>query len=242
MSYILDALKKSERDRAATKAPDASRILAGEAPPHRRNVGLWIGVIVIVNAMALATLWWQFRSTAPESAAPAVAARPIQREPAQSEPIIAQSQSRPTPPTHAESTPPPPPEDAPAKPAAKEPVTTERAGSHPAEKPDAAKAPSNPPTPAPEPRRPSSARVTVAENDPVPLLREFPDQFRRSVPPIHLDVHVYADKPANRFVLVDLKRYHEGDRLQSGVQLEKITEHGMILSYQGTRFRILVHE
>ena len=241
MSYILDALKKSERDRAATEAPGASQILAGEAPPHRRNIGLWIGVIVIVNALALTTLWWQIRSTASVSAAPSVAARPIDRQPAQPAPIAAQPQ--PTLTTQAEPMPTAPPKAAPTKPVAPEPQATDRAGSSPPGEADtAAKAPSKPPAPAPEPRQPLSPRVTVAKNGPVPLLREFPGRFRRSVPPIHLDVHVYADKPANRFVLVDLKRYHEGDRLQSGVQLEKITEHGMILSYQGTRFRVLVHE
>ena len=193
-----------------------------------------------MNALVLATLWWQFRSSAPESAAPPVAARPIHRQPAQPVPIAAQA--RPTPPPQTESSPKPPTEAATAKPVPQKPPANDRAESPPTEKPDSAKAPSQPSAPSPEPRQPLSPRVTIAQDGPVPLLREFPEQFRRSVPPIHLDVHVYADKPAERFVLVDLKRYHEGDRLQSGVQLEKITEEGMILSYQGTRFRVLVHE
>jgi general secretion pathway protein B len=52
-----------------------------------------------------------------------------------------------------------------------------------------------------------------------------------------IDVYVYADEPQRRFVLMDMKKYREGDTLASGVVLEKIHPGYIQLNYQGTRFR-----
>lgn len=54
---------------------------------------------------------------------------------------------------------------------------------------------------------------------------------------LSLDVHVYAEQPAQRFVLINMTRYREGDRLQEGAVLERITPQGMVLSYRGEIFR-----
>ncbi len=54
---------------------------------------------------------------------------------------------------------------------------------------------------------------------------------------LSLDVHVYAEQPAQRFVLINMNRYREGDRLKEGAMLERITPQGVVLSYQGEQFR-----
>jgi general secretion pathway protein B len=54
---------------------------------------------------------------------------------------------------------------------------------------------------------------------------------------LSLDVHVYAEQPAQRFVLINMTRYREGDRLKEGALLERITSQGVVLSYQGELFR-----
>jgi len=67
---------------------------------------------------------------------------------------------------------------------------------------------------------------------PPSLFAQLPDSLR-------LDVHVYANNPAERFVLVNLKKYREGDTLSEGPVLESITPEGVVLSFRGQRFRVL---
>jgi hypothetical protein len=56
------------------------------------------------------------------------------------------------------------------------------------------------------------------------------------LPPLHLDVHAYAVRPADRFVMINLAQYHIGDTLKEGPRVMDITPQGVILEYQGNRF------
>ncbi len=56
------------------------------------------------------------------------------------------------------------------------------------------------------------------------------------VPPLRLDLHVYAPDPHKRFIMLNMKRLGEGDSLQEGVKVESITNDGAILSYHGSQF------
>jgi general secretion pathway protein B len=58
----------------------------------------------------------------------------------------------------------------------------------------------------------------------------------RTFPPMKLDIHSFADKPAERFVFVNMRRYNEGMTLQEGPSVERITEEGVVLNQQGLRF------
>lgn len=51
-----------------------------------------------------------------------------------------------------------------------------------------------------------------------------------------LDVHVYDDDPQRRFLLVELKKYREGDTLANGAVIEEILPEGVRMFYRGTRF------
>jgi general secretion pathway protein B len=53
---------------------------------------------------------------------------------------------------------------------------------------------------------------------------------------LHLDVHVYATKPSERFVYINMRKYREGATLAEGPLLEHIRRDGVVLNYQGLRF------
>lgn len=57
-----------------------------------------------------------------------------------------------------------------------------------------------------------------------------------SLPDLHLDIHVYSAKPAERFVFVNMRKYTEGQALKEGPTLERITSEGAILNQHGLRF------
>jgi general secretion pathway protein B len=72
----------------------------------------------------------------------------------------------------------------------------------------------------------------------LPELSELSLEFRSGFQTPRIDVHVYAEEPRRRFVLVDLQKFREGDTLQNGAVLEKISPNSIQLYYQGTRFRV----
>lgn len=57
-----------------------------------------------------------------------------------------------------------------------------------------------------------------------------------NMPPLHLDLHVYAERPQDRFAMINMQRVGEGDSLPSGPRVEAIRPDGVVLAYHGTRF------
>ena len=47
---------------------------------------------------------------------------------------------------------------------------------------------------------------------------------------------VFATRPADRFVYVNMRKYHEGATLEEGPTVEHIRRDGVVLNYQGLRF------
>jgi general secretion pathway protein B len=73
-----------------------------------------------------------------------------------------------------------------------------------------------------------------------PPLQSLPGEFRHSFAELNLDVHVFSKDPAARFVLINAKRYQEGDQLSEGPFLQAITPKGVILHHRGRRFLLAV--
>ena len=89
---------------------------------------------------------------------------------------------------------------------------------------------------------PEAPKVLIAEqplNVSEPLsFRQLPQNLREQLSPLNLDLHVYGDAPERRFVLINSRRYQTGDWLYEGPLLEAITAEGVVLSFQGQRFRL----
>ena len=76
----------------------------------------------------------------------------------------------------------------------------------------------------------------VNDDELLPTINEVTLTGAQALPDLHLDVHVFATRPAERFVYVNMRKYHEGSTLQEGPTIERIRRDGVILSYQGLRF------
>ncbi len=59
-----------------------------------------------------------------------------------------------------------------------------------------------------------------------------------NVPALRLELHAYSDKPAERFVFINGRKYKEGERLTEGPEIVKIEANGVVLSEQGQRFQL----
>jgi general secretion pathway protein B len=81
------------------------------------------------------------------------------------------------------------------------------------------------------------AADTRAENDEVlPEISELSLSGPQALPELHLDVHVFATNAADRFVYINMRKYREGAVLPEGPTLERIRRDGVVLNYQGLRF------
>jgi hypothetical protein len=70
----------------------------------------------------------------------------------------------------------------------------------------------------------------------VPLYQDVALTPGVHIPELRLDLHVFAAKPQERFVMINMQKLHEGDNLREGVHVESITPEGAVLSSNGTRF------
>ena len=70
----------------------------------------------------------------------------------------------------------------------------------------------------------------------VPLYQDAALAPGAHLPELRLDLHVFAAKPQERFVMINMQKLHGGDNLREGVHVESITPEGAVLSSNGTRF------
>ncbi len=58
------------------------------------------------------------------------------------------------------------------------------------------------------------------------------------LPVLHLDIHVYANVPAERFVFINMQKLREGSRLNAGPLVREITSDGVVLEHNGAVFQL----
>lgn len=97
------------------------------------------------------------------------------------------------------------------------------------------RAPSLPATPAVPAAVPAPVVARNSSAD-LPNYDNLPADVRQSLPPLHLDVHGYAAKPEDRFVVINLQHYRIGDGIPGGLTVVDIVPQGVILESNGTRF------
>jgi general secretion pathway protein B len=88
----------------------------------------------------------------------------------------------------------------------------------------------------PSPATPFGNRVTRGTTAGVPLYRDAAALPGVNIPQLRLDLHVFAAKPQDRFVMVNMHKLHEGDNTPEGVHVERITPEGAVLSKDGVQF------
>jgi general secretion pathway protein B len=244
MSFILDALKKSETDRQRQSAPALFEVKVA-AP--RRGFPLWavgLGALLLINALVLA--WLLLRK--PGGEAPASAAVPAGAQPPAPVATAARSPSGevtvPATVTFQVNVPadslstgapaavtePGAVAPSPAPPLAEEPMLSGGEASVP---PDFDSRDYQPAITPEEAGAAAAARRAggVPSRDEL-LARGAP------LPDLRMDLHVYDNDPAKRFVFLNMRKLREGESLPEGVRVDEITPSGARLSYQGNQFAL----
>ncbi len=222
MSFILDALKKSENERQAQASTEFSTV-AGPADAARAPRWLWLlGALLIVNVVVVAGLLLRPASPPPTPAVAAPVSSPAVREPAVTSPEPAADTSSPTFADRVE-------EARRSRPAVETPEPAAEATPPPAD------AEPTPPKTAVTPPQDAADGSGIAA---LPTLMELQVSGDLSLPPLHIDLHVYNDDPARRFVSINMSKYRERETLREGPTVRQITREGVILDYQGRSFAL----
>ncbi|MDD2769490.1 MAG: general secretion pathway protein GspB [Methylococcus sp.] len=255
MSYILDALRKSERERKLAQAASLDSMVFSPEPVHKRPWLPWILSAIAVVNVAVLGYFLGLNSGIPPTTQ--TAANQTPPPPPQSEPAKAQAAAAPPPtiaPAPAAVQPPPAaPVQPPAKPVITQPLPPARLAEREdpdSEAVDAAEeeetgeentadetmeAEDNSGTAVRTPRPPVPA---APKQNAVPLLSDMPPAFQSRVPQLKINLFAYGANPDERFVVINMNRQSIGATVADGVRLERIDEDSLTLSFEGQRFRI----
>lgn len=234
MSYILEALKKSQAERQLGELPSIHapqvQLHDGAASSAARRAPVWLalgGVSVAVAAALLLWQPWQAGAAAPAAAAvvPAVLTQAV---PA---PVPAATPS-------AAPAPAPVPVVAPSVPSAATAVPVHHARPVAEPKQETPGQAASPPVLAPMPAAPPASAPTPGAEESVPGMRDLPEPIQRQIPPVAIGGYIYSKNPADRLLLIDKVLRHEGEELAPGLVLEKLQPKAAIFSFKGYRYRV----
>ncbi len=229
MSFILDALRKSDQQRQRQQG--STPMIAPAPDTQAAAPALWwyglLAAVLLGAGILIGSLQRGAPEPAPQAALPAatrpamplaatlpvaplpVATTSVKRAEAPVSQLAAAPAARGVPPLLAAP--------APIVPTAADTVITP----HTAQREESARAAAT--APAPE-------GGIVAFN-------ELPPALQQELPKLAILVHSYASAPKARFVLIGDRKWHEEESPAPGLKLEQITPDGMIFSYKGYRFR-----
>lgn len=79
--------------------------------------------------------------------------------------------------------------------------------------------------------------VKAASEARVPFFDELPVAVQQEILPMTIQMHAYSGKPGERMVSINSRMLREGGYLNSDLRLEQVTPDGMVFSYKGYLFR-----
>ena len=221
MSFILDALRKSEHERQRSATPGLSQVPLATPEPRMPGWALAVIGILVAAVLVLGGAWWQSTRVPAEVAASSL-------PPAASTPTV----------ERRVDLPPPAPRNSAIQQAAPSRLSDSSLSAAAASSTGGSNESAEPAAPAfsPSPRLTNLPEDDVALPSVAMLAAEGV-----AVPPLHLELHAFSPQPRDRFVFINGRKYVEGDRLVEGPLLVAIQPTGAVLTHAGRRF-ILVQE
>lgn len=216
MSYILDALRKSDQQRKQGGVPTLP-VAAITALSPERPAYLAFGppMLVLILAIGIVVAWvrsWPVESTMSTTGVEKSLAVPVRQPvPAALPPLLEV----------------PPAAPVAATPRQKSLSSTSRHTRN-----------MSPPAVAAKVRDSAPATAEIQADRGAPMASaDMPLSIRQQLPPLAVAVHLYSATPRDRLVSINGRTLREGDSLTPDMKLEQITPEGMVLTFRGYRFQ-----
>lgn len=206
MSFILDALRKSETERQQQGGAEFSSVPTSRAEAQSLK---WLWILAALLGVNLAVL-------------AGILLRPDAR-PAATLPAVATEEPAAT-------------VAAPDEPSFAEQLETARLARAERQQSAAEESDIETATAAPEVAAQPAASAAQSTARPMLTFDEMRLTGAMQLADLHLDIHVYSENPAERFVFINMNKLREHSRLEEGPVVDEITPEGVILDYQGMTF------
>ncbi|PPK74269.1 general secretion pathway protein B [Methylobacter tundripaludum] len=248
MSFILNALRKSEQERQARQAENVTdKILLPQSPQSSGKTTKLLVFLLIANVLVIAGSVWFVRNnlmSTPDTRAPTISPTLSAQDAKLESKEIAKSTQSKRPAQKAESEitsiaeliDKEKPEPAPL------PVTTKKTAA------DTIKQPAmtnnselqiqTTPVIAPAANVESDEHETIPARKGIPLLSDLPFEFRQALPKFTINVFVYSQDPEERFIMIDMVKYKPGQQIKDAMLLKEILPDGFVIDYQNRVFKI----
>jgi len=252
VSLILDALKRSEQERASNTHNPAIAIDIAE---DNKKIGKrfpWTGLLVLLFLIAIAISFYWFKTnqsnvlTDSKKQSTEQVINDIQSEPE----LVAKTTDKNSenllpeqPQDEAVIIPPPPlatqaklPVKKPARPLAQQiqKKVTPQKPSNIETKPTL--------TPEPEAQKAVTNEGTNQTKESIPSLQDISDSEQSKLSGYEINTHFYSDKPGKSFALINMKKYRDGDLIEgSQNRIEQITTEGIVINYGQGRVLLRSH-
>jgi general secretion pathway protein B len=221
MSSILDALKKSERQRSLGRDL-IFRNASPNAAPRLTVFAVAVLATLLLLAVAIGALLFSLREPELPPAAATSAEAPATVSGTGADPVNTMATTVPAPAARTETVP------------ALDSQAPARIQTTPSlEKPTRTRAHSAADVPgtAADPR-------PVTGTGEAPWLSSLPQAFRSSLPPLAVNIHVYSPEQSQRILYINNRPVQQGERIEGGVVVEEIVHDGVVLQYRGQRFKL----
>jgi len=263
MSYILDALKKSDRERKQGEVPDLQSdhgLRSGHGNREKRSsLWIWLSGGVLLTLSALVLYWGMQRNSVAlqekisdleksvvqlkEQPAPVALHPPAGKEKTVLQPLTSEEEKD----NSAVVPAPAVPQKAVLQPLVMEtendkglvadrvqqPVIEEKTVIKPQNVPRKIQ-----PKVVAAPPKSVAPEVAAEKAEGLPLVQDLPASVQKMLPPLKLAGHVYAKDATKRMVMVNNRICREGDLVENQLYLEQIVWEGVVLRYQDIRFRL----
>ncbi len=239
MSYILDALKKSQRERERATIPDPLTVQESVLlPKEKRFSPTARGVIAFVLCALIAGLsvgaWYALTRSAPQSGViRADAQAPALQSVQDTGEKTGERDLRATEKTSEGESPRTIDED-PRRSLREGKGAMQQTASRPL------RGTSNGPTESATAAE-GSETIPPPDRNRLYLLHELPAEVRQRLPDLSISVFIYADEPDGRMVRMNGVTLKEGQQEASGLKLEEIVPDGVIFNFLDYRFRVRLH-
>jgi len=241
VSYILDALKKLEKERRRGRIPGLSEQDSVVYHSQRRSVLPYV-MIAVFSLSAVLLIWWFLLKQPKEAVMPAAPSGLPLAAPSMNQDVKRPEMKASDAPLLSNAAEPSsvsrPPVSPPARKMLQEEAqkTTSLTNSEP--KAENEKQKNN------EASRQEKKPEVAAE--PLPdkklyKLSELPPSVRDSLPGFSITAFLYSDSPSGRMARINERIMREGQELEPGIRIEEIVSDGVILSYKKFRFFVSVN-
>ncbi|MBT9477162.1 general secretion pathway protein GspB [Polaromonas sp.] len=242
MSFILDALKKAESERAHGRVPGLhTQAMPPGKPALRQSIRPYLLLSGVALALLCLALWNWLRPGAPAAKSPDTPA-----------PVAAMSLPAPSAAAPVVTTAAPPATQAIAPPQAAATANRKTIDTSSSNTPQVtmkapalAKVPAKPAVPAEPPREPQApplvaapAALAAPPTNPSPARSELPENVRQALPKLAISGSIYSETAAHRMLIINGQVFHEGEKPAPDLELEQIKPKTAVFNFKGQRYSV----